>query len=68
MPMLQYKTAQRFSKFQNESQRFNDFQPKVIAMSQHTIAVIVGSLRNDSFNSKLAGALSKPAPPEFLFV
>jgi DNA-binding HxlR family transcriptional regulator len=68
MPTLQFKAAQRFSRFQNESQRFNDFQPKVNTMSQHTIAVTVGSLRHDSFNSKLASALSKLAPPEFLFV
>ncbi|MBC7610026.1 MAG: NAD(P)H-dependent oxidoreductase [Polaromonas sp.] len=37
-------------------------------MSENLIAVIVGSLRHDSFNSKLAGALAKLAPPEFLFV
>lgn len=32
-----------------------------------TIAVIVGSLRRDSFNKKLAGALVKLAPPDFTF-
>lgn len=37
-------------------------------MSKHTIVVIVGSLRHDSFNSKLASALAKLAPPDFLFV
>jgi chromate reductase len=36
-------------------------------MSQYKIAVIVGSLRRDSFNRKLAGALAKLAPPEFEF-
>ncbi len=36
-------------------------------MSQYPIAVIVGSLRKDSFNSKLATALSKLAPAEFSF-
>ena len=36
-------------------------------MSQFTIAVIVGSLRKDSLNRKLASALIKLAPPEFTF-
>lgn len=36
-------------------------------MSQTTIAVIVGSLRKDSFNRSLATALSKLAPPDFTF-
>jgi len=36
-------------------------------MSQYKIAVIVGSLRRDSFNRKLSGALAKLAPPEFEF-
>ena len=36
-------------------------------MSQYKIAVIVGSLRKDSFNRKLANALVKLAPPEFTF-
>ena len=36
-------------------------------MPQHQIAVIVGSLRRDSFNRKLANALAKLAPPEFSF-
>ena len=34
-------------------------------MSTYEIAVIVGSLRRDSFNRKLAGALAKLAPPQF---
>ncbi len=36
-------------------------------MNQYQIAVIVGSLRKDSFNRKLANALVKLAPSEFSF-
>lgn len=36
-------------------------------MSQYQIAVVVGSLRKDSLNRKLAQALTKLAPPEFSF-
>ena len=36
-------------------------------MSQKNIAIIVGSLRRDSFNAKLANALTKLAPPNFAF-
>jgi chromate reductase, NAD(P)H dehydrogenase (quinone) len=36
-------------------------------MSKYKIAVIVGSLRKDSFNRKLANAIVKLAPPEFTF-
>lgn len=36
-------------------------------MSQYHIAVIVGSIRKDSLNQKLADALAKLAPPEFSF-
>jgi chromate reductase len=36
-------------------------------MSNYQIAVIVGSLRKDSFNRKLASALAKLAPAEFTF-
>ncbi|HLU01174.1 MAG TPA: NAD(P)H-dependent oxidoreductase [Advenella sp.] len=36
-------------------------------MAQYQIAVIVGSLRKDSFNRKLASAIVKLAPPEFSF-
>ena len=36
-------------------------------MSQYQIAVIVGSLRKDSFNRKLASAIAKLASPEFSF-
>lgn len=38
-----------------------------IVMRQHTIAVVVGSLRKDSFNRKLATALGRLAPAEFVF-
>jgi chromate reductase, NAD(P)H dehydrogenase (quinone) len=36
-------------------------------MSQYEIAVVVGSLRRDSFNRKLANAIVKLAPSEFSF-
>ncbi len=36
-------------------------------MSHYNIAVIVGSLRKESFNKTLAIALTKLAPPEFSF-
>jgi chromate reductase, NAD(P)H dehydrogenase (quinone) len=36
-------------------------------MSQYKIAVVVGSLRKDSFNHKLASAIAKLAPSEFSF-
>jgi len=36
-------------------------------MSQYPIAVLIGSLRRDSFNRKLATALTKLVPPEFSF-
>jgi chromate reductase, NAD(P)H dehydrogenase (quinone) len=36
-------------------------------MSQIKIAVVVGSLRKESFNKKLALALAKLAPPDFVF-
>jgi chromate reductase len=36
-------------------------------MRQYTIAVVVGSLRKDSFNRTLAKALAAIAPPEFTF-
>lgn len=36
-------------------------------MSQYQIAVVVGSLRRDSINRKLASAVVKLAPPEFSF-
>ena len=36
-------------------------------MSQHQIVVVVGSLRQESINKKLANALIRLAPPEFSF-
>ena len=36
-------------------------------MSQYQIAVVVGSLRKESFNRQLAEAIAKLAPPEFAF-
>ena len=36
-------------------------------MSQYPIAVVVGSLRRDSFNRKFAGALAQLGPAEFSF-
>ncbi len=36
-------------------------------MTVYKIGVVVGSLRKGSFNQKLADALQKLAPPEFLF-
>jgi len=36
-------------------------------MSQYQIAVVIGSLRRDSFNRKLATAVVKLAPSEFSF-
>lgn len=35
-------------------------------MSQHKIAVVVGSLRRESFNAKLAGAIMKLAPSDLV--
>jgi chromate reductase len=40
---------------------------KEIFMGKYQIAVIVGSLRRDSFNRKLATAMAKLAPSEFSF-
>ncbi len=36
-------------------------------MSKYQIAVVVGSLRKDSFNRKMANAIAKLAPAEFSF-
>lgn len=36
-------------------------------MAHYNIAVLVGSLRRESFNRKLAHAIVKLAPPEFSF-
>jgi chromate reductase, NAD(P)H dehydrogenase (quinone) len=40
---------------------------KEIVMKQYQIAIVVGSLRKDSFNRKLANAIVKLAPPDFSF-
>jgi chromate reductase, NAD(P)H dehydrogenase (quinone) len=40
---------------------------KEIKMSKVQIAVVVGSLRKDSFNRKLANAITRLAPAEFSF-
>jgi hypothetical protein len=36
-----------------------------VVMEQYRIAVVVGSLRKDSFNRKLASAIVRLAPSEF---
>ena len=36
-------------------------------MTQYLIGVLVGSLREDSFNRKLAHAMATLAPPDFTF-
>src|SRR6218665_3411669 len=41
--------------------------PKELFMSQFKIAVVIGSLRKDSFNRKLALALAHLAPSELTF-
>jgi len=40
---------------------------KEITVKEYQIAVVVGSLRRDSFNRRLADAVTKLAPPEFSF-
>jgi chromate reductase len=40
---------------------------KEIVMSEYQIAVVVGSLRKDSFNRKMADAIVSLAPPDFSF-
>jgi chromate reductase, NAD(P)H dehydrogenase (quinone) len=37
------------------------------AMAQYPIAILVGSLRRESFNRKMANAIVRLAPPEFSF-
>jgi chromate reductase len=44
-----------------------DFFIRKSEMSKYQIAVVVGSLRRDSFNQKLANAIMKLAPSEFSF-
>jgi chromate reductase len=45
----------------------SDLSPKESNMSQYNIAVVVGSLRKDSFNRQLANAVVRLAPTEFSF-
>ena len=45
-----------------------DARQKMVCMRQYQIAVIVGSLRRESINRKLATALVGLAPAEFAFV
>ena len=40
---------------------------KEISMNSYKIALVVGSLRKESFNRKLANTVVKPAPTEFSF-
>ena len=49
--------------------RFTNFFSRLseIIMDQYQIAVIVGSLRRDSFNRKLASAMAKLGPADFSF-
>ena len=43
------------------------FEEYFLQMSQHRIAVVVGSLRKGSFNQQLANALAKLAPAGVTF-
>lgn len=43
------------------------FHPTAMASNQYRIAVLVGSIRKDSFNRQLALAVAKMAPQEFSF-
>ena len=43
----------------------NEIEEKI--MNRYQIAVIVGSLRKDSFNRSLANAIAQLAPSEFTF-
>jgi chromate reductase len=45
----------------------NNSTVKEMEMSKYQIAIVVGSLRKDSFNRKLANAITKLAPAEFAF-
>ena len=75
---LPARAVQRRQQFQNfltggfirVYERSQKFAHKRIAhhvMEKYLIAVIVGSLRRDSFNRKLANAVAEFAPPEFSF-
>jgi chromate reductase len=47
--------------------KFINYYVKEVVMSQYQIAVVVGSLRKDSFNRKMADAIVNMAPPDFSF-
>jgi len=49
-----------------EDKNICNFNQEVV-MNQYRIAVVVGSLRKDSFNRKLANAIVRLAPSEFSF-
>ena len=58
-------SQERMTNIQRDS---NDYLTvKEIEMSKYQIAVVIGSLRKDSFNRKLASAIIKLAPAEFTF-
>lgn len=42
-------------------------QQEKVAIAQYKIGIVVGSLRKDSYNTKIAKALIKLAPPNFSF-
>lgn len=47
--------------------RWNVTKKESVHMAQYQIAVVIGSLRKDSFNRKMANAIVKLAPAEFSF-
>jgi chromate reductase len=47
--------------------RITSVDLKEIIMDEYNVAVLIGSLRKDSYNRKLANAIVKLAPPEFIF-
>jgi chromate reductase len=56
------------SLFRPRTRSFNESPTKRSrVMSQYQIAVVVGSLRKESFNRQLANAIARLAPPEFSF-
>lgn len=52
---------------ENEQRRPNETNETETCLSQITIAVLLGSLRRESFNRKLATAVAKLAPKDFSF-
>jgi chromate reductase len=51
----------------NDEENLTSKTIKEIIMSKYQIAVVIGSLRKESFNRKLAGAIVNLAPSEFSF-